>query len=152
MPRGERVRFTSALRGALAPGGLLLCTTPNANAGLGMRWRYIDDTHHTSFTEHSLTFLLRAAGFDDVRIAPSEIFRQPDVRGAWIKGPAAALLRRAVRAARRLEYVAELGVEEGFGVPLTVNLLARARAAVKMCGSMSDRGSASRCEPGKDDR
>jgi 2-polyprenyl-3-methyl-5-hydroxy-6-metoxy-1,4-benzoquinol methylase len=127
IPREERIEFASALRGALRPGGQLVCTVPNANAGLAGRWRYNDYTHRVSFTEHSLAFLLRAAGFEELQVLPSEIYRLPDARGAWLKRPVASLLRRVVRANRRLEFVAEFGVEEGWSVPLTLNLKAIAR-------------------------
>lgn len=126
--RADRVDLVRELRRALRPDGRLICTAPNANAGLAGRWRYNDYTHRVSFTEHSLTYLLRAAGFAAIEIFPSEIYRLPDRRGGWLKRPAAALLRGVTRALRRLEYIAEFGVEEGRTPPLTLNLCAVARA------------------------
>ncbi|MCW5556355.1 MAG: class I SAM-dependent methyltransferase [Verrucomicrobiae bacterium] len=66
VPVPVQIEFLRAIHGALAPGGKVLLTVPNANAILSARWRYNDFTHHSSFTEHSLYFVLKNAGFESV--------------------------------------------------------------------------------------
>ena len=53
---------------ALKSKGKLLLTVPNANAILNGRWRYNDYTHYSSFTEHSLYFVLKNAQFENIWI------------------------------------------------------------------------------------
>jgi 2-polyprenyl-3-methyl-5-hydroxy-6-metoxy-1,4-benzoquinol methylase len=60
-----------AVREALEPRGFLVCRVPNAANILGSYSRYIDITHHRSFTSHSLRQALTAAGFEDVRLIPT---------------------------------------------------------------------------------
>ena len=68
VPRERQVALLAALRDALVPGGCLVVTVPNANAILASRWLYDDFTHHASFTEGSLAFVLASAGFERVAI------------------------------------------------------------------------------------
>ena len=68
IPVGEQIEMVHTIREALLPGGRLILTVPNANSPLAARWRYIDFTHHCSFTEHSLHFVLRSAGFENVQM------------------------------------------------------------------------------------
>jgi SAM-dependent methyltransferase len=53
---------------SLRPDGRVIVQVPNANAILASRWRYNDPTHYCSFTEHSLYFVLRNAGFENIQI------------------------------------------------------------------------------------
>lgn len=74
VPKHEQIEFLAAIREALRPGGRIVLTTPNANAILASRWRYNDHTHHTSFTEHSLHYVLANARFEPIRMqAPKGI-------------------------------------------------------------------------------
>lgn len=88
VPVENQVDFTQSICAALRPGGVLLLTVPNANSPLASRWRYIDYTHYCSFTEHSLTFLLRNAGFGEISLADSKGLRRPSLRfwrpSSWI--------------------------------------------------------------------
>ena len=68
IPVDSQVQFARAVHEALRPGGKVFLTVPNANAIISARWRYIDYTHHSSFTEHSLYFGLKNAGFEIVEI------------------------------------------------------------------------------------
>lgn len=72
MEDDERVLelLTSALR-SLRPGGFLVCRVPNAAHILGSYSRYLDITHHRSFTSHSLRQAFQAAGFKQVRLIPA---------------------------------------------------------------------------------
>lgn len=68
----DQIRFCRSIHNALRPGGRVFVTTPNANSWLATRWRYIDYTHHSSFTEHSLHFALRNAGFYEIALDNSK--------------------------------------------------------------------------------
>ena len=133
IPHEGQLEFVRAICQALKPNGQIICTVPNANSTLASRWRYIDWTHHLSFTEHSLDFLLYNAGFQTIEVFPTEFFHPPNIR--WLSR---SILRkwfwktilhwwifRFVRALRRLEMIGELGWEQGAIVPLSLNLLAR---------------------------
>jgi 2-polyprenyl-3-methyl-5-hydroxy-6-metoxy-1,4-benzoquinol methylase len=120
IPISAQVEFIEVLSGALEPGGLLICTVPNANASLGGRWRYIDYTHTISFTEISMEYLLAHGNF-------SEIIIKDDVlvpRHLWLLRPSVFwwLLARIFRLFRRLEFIAEFGPRGGINCPLTLNL------------------------------
>ena len=107
----------------LKKGGRFLSTVPNASSALAGRLRYICWTHQTSFTEHSLDFLIYHAGFDDIRVFSSGSFLRP--RLPFLVRPSVFrwLLLKAVRFPRRLEMIAELGLKEGRAVPLSPELL-----------------------------
>ena len=68
IPVPEQLELMRAIREALIPGGRVIVTVPNANSPVATRWRYIDFTHYSSFTEHSLHFVLGNAGFCDIQI------------------------------------------------------------------------------------
>jgi SAM-dependent methyltransferase len=125
----DQIEFVSALRECLAPGGTLLATVPNANSSLASRWRYIDWTHHTSFTESSLEFLLKASGFSSPKIL------EADVKQFYTSGtsrrfaPLTGVLRRTSRLIRRIDLIGELGWDEGLSLPISVNLMAIGRRA-----------------------
>ena len=130
IPHNAQLPFAAALAAALAPGGTLVCTVPNANSTLAGRWRYNDWTHHCSFTEHSLDLLLHSAGFTDIRVSEVEFLTRP--ANWWL--PFASGARhwwafRFFRCWRRLEVMAELGPQHGRTVPLSLNLLGVARKA-----------------------
>ena len=69
LPVSKQIDLLRAIHTALTPGGRLFITAPNANAILASRWRYIDYTHYSSFTEHTMQFVLRNAGFEGVEIS-----------------------------------------------------------------------------------
>lgn len=131
----EQLSFVKAINNALKKNGKLICTVPNANSVLASRWRYGDWTHHMSFTELSLEFLLYNAGFDDIQIDGTEIFSRPSFRpllsklvlskGLW-KNYLRWVLFKFVRSLRRAEMIAEMGWEQGKNVPLSLNLIASA--------------------------
>lgn len=56
----------------LAPGGAFLAMFPNAQSNTGCYWAYEDFTHETLITAGSLLFVLKAAGFCDVRFLDPE--------------------------------------------------------------------------------
>ena len=122
LPPERQLDLLAALNGALAHGGRLICSVPNANSTLASRHRYNDWTHHASFTEHSLRFALYHGGFRDIAVWPDDgaRVRLPWVphwrRGWWY-------LRLLFRAVRRLQLMAELGPADGRHAPLSLNLL-----------------------------
>jgi len=124
IPKAEQIQFLRGIYEALKPQGRLILTVPNANSSLGMRWRYIDWTHETSFTEPSLDFVLFHAGFRKITISPAEFVRRPK----WFFLPVGGVRHWWAfcffRLFRRLEMMAELGPEQGRQVPLSLNLLA----------------------------
>jgi 2-polyprenyl-3-methyl-5-hydroxy-6-metoxy-1,4-benzoquinol methylase len=127
IPYEGQLDFLKAVNKALKPTGQLICTVPNASSGLASRWRYIDWTHHASFTEHSLDFLLYNAGFKNNQIFGTEYFSRPSLKSLlrvtpWLHW----LLFLTVRGFRRLEVIAELGWQQGNQIPLSLNLIALA--------------------------
>jgi len=122
VPVASQLAFATALRTALADGGSLICSVPNANSSLAGRWRYGDWTHTSSFTEHSLDFLLFNAGFGNIRIVPGEVARSFPKTFSF---PALAsyVAWRFFRTMRRIELMAELGTKAGRAIPLSINLL-----------------------------
>lgn len=128
VPPAQQLDFVQALAGALAADGRLICTVPNANSVLGGRTRYIDWTHHASFTEHSLDFLLFNGGFKEIQILPMDFIQRPQV--FWLpilSGARHWWAFRFFRLWRRLEMMAELGPQQGRAVPLSPNLVGIAK-------------------------
>lgn len=84
IPVQEQIIFLKAINGCLKKDGGIFITTPNANSILSSRWLHNDYTHHSSFTENSLYFVLKNAGFSDIKIDNSKgIGRFP--RRLWRK-------------------------------------------------------------------
>jgi SAM-dependent methyltransferase len=116
--------FTQAIYRKIKPGGDFLCTVPNANSSLASRWRYNDWTHRSSFTEHSLEFLLQMAGFQKPRVVEMDFMNRPRCTWLPIRGARHWWALKFFRAFRRLEAMAELGPAQGRAIPLSLNLLA----------------------------
>ncbi len=122
----EQIKFLRATCQLIRPDGCLVASVPNANSSFAMRWRYADWTHRTSFTEQSLDFVLRNAGFVAVTFHPYEFGTRPTFpylhkASFWVSA-----LRSLFRLARRMEAIAELG-RKGLSIPLSLNLLVEAR-------------------------
>jgi SAM-dependent methyltransferase len=126
IPKGEQVEFLDLVFGALKPGGQFVCRVPNCNSAVATRMRDIDWTHHCSFSETSLDFLLFNCGFRDISIrdaSPNQVPRFPFLlRTEVMKW----LLRSYFRAHRRLEFASEFGWTEAKKLPLSPNILALA--------------------------
>ena len=123
IPKRLHLDFLSSIYHALKPKGRLILSVPNANSSIAARWRYNDWTHETSFTEHSMDFLLFNSGFSKISVFASEF----GVRPKWIFLPRKSTLLWALfqfyRLWRRGEMIAELGSEQGRAIPLSLNLL-----------------------------
>ncbi len=118
--RGEIVPSLRMMRSALGPGGRLVARVPNAQSPFGGRYRYGDFTHETSFTQHSISQILLAAGFGEIRVAPAE----PVVHG--IVSGLRLVLWKMIAGLLKLALAAETGILRGHVV--TQNLLVVARA------------------------
>ena len=116
VPKVEQLKFVSAIREALKPGGRAIFSVPNANSALASRWRYNDWTHEASFTEHSIDFLLFNAGFPKISVFPFEFVVRP--RWVWLprKSTLIWFMLCFYRVWRRGEMIAELGPEQGLSL------------------------------------
>jgi 2-polyprenyl-3-methyl-5-hydroxy-6-metoxy-1,4-benzoquinol methylase len=63
VPVDIQIVLINAIFNIMNDGGKLFITVPNANSILSSRWRYNDYTHYSSFTEHSIKFILNNSGF-----------------------------------------------------------------------------------------
>lgn len=133
IPLIEQIDFLSMVFFSLKPKGKIICTVPNANSVLACRWRYNDWTHHISFTEYSLDFLLYSCGFRNIQIFEVEFLEFPKfdqlfskrIFKKWFwKWILQCIFFCLVRTFRRIEMIAELGWDEGKKVPLSLNLFA----------------------------
>ena len=74
VPKQEVLSLLKAARGALRPGGKLVAEVPNiAHPLTGPYHRYHDFTHTAGYTDQSLGFILRTAGFASVRVYPCKV-------------------------------------------------------------------------------
>lgn len=125
VPGGADRALLEAIAGALRPGGILVATTPNADAPLANHWRYVDYTHQTSFTPASLEFLFSHAGLKLNVVAPLEFCPPPRF---LIWPPTKRTLRwwfmQLGRLQPRLACIGEFGWQEGRRIALAPNLLA----------------------------
>jgi SAM-dependent methyltransferase len=118
-----QIELARAIREALQPGGKLFLTVPNANAILSSRWRYNDYTHHSSFTEHSLYFVLKNAGFDEIKIdANKGLGRFP--KRLWRRDARHSLRRWIVRWCWLQVFKAEIPWEKLDDISFELNLRA----------------------------
>lgn len=59
----------------LKTGGVLLIKTPNrANPFVSSAGRYIDITHEVGFNEESMSQVLKASGFKDIKIVGTDVY------------------------------------------------------------------------------
>ncbi len=71
----EIIRILELINKNLIKNGKVIIKTPNSsNPILGSSGRYIDFTHEISFTEESLSQVLKVCDFKDVRIYPQDIY------------------------------------------------------------------------------
>jgi SAM-dependent methyltransferase len=129
IPVSDQLAFLRQLHATLKAGGRLICQVPNANSGIASRFRYNDWTHHCSFSDASLDFVLHNAGFIDISIREANPIVRPRLPFILRRGVMHWLLRRAFHTLRRLEYASELGWPEARGIPLTPNIVAIAAAS-----------------------
>lgn len=127
VPVCRQLAFVRGIRRLLCQNGRLIVSVPNASSVLAARWRFIDWTHTSAFTEHSLRFVLLNSGFSKVNFLPHEFFGRPRMPFLPRRGAFYWWLHCLARGLWRLQVVAELG-REGWKIPLSLNLLAVAVA------------------------
>ena len=96
VPVNQQISMLKSINGSLEKGGRLILTVPNANSPLGARRRYIDFTHYSAFTEHSLHYVLENAGYNSINILPTQIEKRPPLK-IWNQNKRKALRRWIVR-------------------------------------------------------
>jgi len=109
VPKVEQIELLAAVYDVLSPGGRILLTVPNATSPLAARWFHNDYTHHSSFTEHSLRFVLANAGFSQIEIPGQGPLRHPPVR-FWRRSFWRGFSRWLVHFCWRQVLIAELGL------------------------------------------
>lgn len=67
IPKDSVISTVTRLRSLLTPDGCLIMAVPNAQAFTGCYWAYEDFTHETLYTSGSAYYVLKAAGFEEVR-------------------------------------------------------------------------------------
>ena len=63
----EVINILNKIKTFLSESGILYITVPNAQSNTGSYWAYEDFTHHTLYTSGSISFVLKSAGFDDIK-------------------------------------------------------------------------------------
>jgi 2-polyprenyl-3-methyl-5-hydroxy-6-metoxy-1,4-benzoquinol methylase len=81
----DQIVFMRRICSMLALGGSIYIKVPNANSMLASRWRYIDWTHKSSFTESSLEFVCMNAGLNKIRYLVDDSSLKP--RFWWLPRP-----------------------------------------------------------------
>jgi 2-polyprenyl-3-methyl-5-hydroxy-6-metoxy-1,4-benzoquinol methylase len=77
VPKEHLISLLHTIRVALRPGGKLIVEVPNAaHPVAGVKNRYADFTHTVGFTDQSLRFVLRSAGFSEVSVYGCKILRK----------------------------------------------------------------------------
>lgn len=72
--KDQVIPLLQAVYKSLANDGVLLLETPNmANPFIGLSLRYADFTHEFGYTETSISYVLTAAGFRDIRVFESSL-------------------------------------------------------------------------------
>ncbi len=124
IPISDQGEFLREILSLLRPNGMVVMQVPNANSIVNGRFRYIDATHHSSFTESSLDFLLYSAGFEDIEIRESDKVKKPSSYkwSEWRNWFEQKMARHIIR---RL-YGAEIG-RDAWIIPLSGNITASAR-------------------------
>jgi cyclopropane fatty-acyl-phospholipid synthase-like methyltransferase len=115
------IKMLSSIHSALKDGGIFIVKVPNASSSFGTRARYIDPTHQRTYTEESLSFGLREAGFTSFQIEGDDVNTIRSLRGF-----SRLLAKKAVRFFRRFEAISEFG-RTGANIILSHNLLAICR-------------------------
>ena len=133
IPTVQQIQILKQVNVALAPGGRLILKVPNASSIIAPRWQYIDFTHYTSYTEHSIRFAVKCAGFHSVEVPfDDNLEPRPSLRPNRIlsKGNRIQFKRWIIRRLWRQVMLVEMGERQGNRIPLGVNLLAIADKAL----------------------
>ncbi len=124
IPMGDQIPLMRAVFSAMRPHGRAVLRVPNASSIIASRWRYLDHTHYTSFTEHSLRFVLQNAGFDQVTFPKEPRPRRPPLR-LWKRSSRIWFRKWLIRYLWRQVLAAEV-IDTAFidDIPLSLNVVA----------------------------
>lgn len=114
--KDEVLALLDAIWRSLRPGGRLVIRSCNGSGPFAGRIRYADFTHELAFTQASISQVLRATGFADIRVLPNE----PAPHG--VVSAARLVVWRLFAAMLSVGLIAETGVVRGH--ILTQNLVA----------------------------
>ncbi len=122
----QQISFLRSLSSTLKIGGQLLVKVPNANSLLAARWRYVDWTHTSSFTEVSLDFVCLNAGLSEPEYLTDDSSVRP--RLVWLPRPSLVryYLRQLLRSLWKLYLFSELGSQIK-KITVGYNLFARSK-------------------------
>lgn len=125
VPISNQIDFLRKLVGTMKHGAQLYLKVPNANSLLASKWRYIDWTHLSSFTECSLDFVCLSSGLASIEYLDDETSLAS--RYPWLPrwGLRSFYLKKLGWAIWRICLKAEFG-READTIRLGINLFARA--------------------------
>ena len=126
IPVANQIKFLSSLTSTLKSGGQIFIKVPNASSPMASRWRYIDSTHFTSFTEHSLEMICDTAGLVNIQYLCDDSSMNPLLCSVNILGCLRFLLKCIFRLIWRIYLISEQG-SEALNIPLGLNLFISAR-------------------------
>ena len=98
---------------------------PNANSIVSSRWRYNDYTQFTSFTEHSLYFVLKNAGLDEIHTQNEKGLGKLYFR-FWKKSGWKKFRKRFIRWCWLQVFQSELAHENIKNISFELNLISEA--------------------------
>lgn len=126
IPVSDQIVFMRLLSGTLKESGLIYIKVPNANSLLASRWRYIDWTHLSSFTECSLEFVCLNSGLGEIEYFDDESSMKP--RYWWVPRWSMRYfyLKSLSRLIWKLYLRSELG-RQSQSIRIGYNLFARAK-------------------------
>lgn len=126
IPVDKQISFIQSIFNVMSNDSSLIITTPNANSILSSRWRYNDFTHFSSFTEHSLKFILENARFNIVELESKKgLTNFP--KAFWRKGYKSSLRKWLIRYFWLQVFKAEQSNEDISAISFELNLLAVAK-------------------------
>lgn len=130
LPHDQQIPLMTAIRKSLKPDGRVIIKTPNANSIVASRWRYIDHTHYTSFTEHSLQYVLLSSGFEHIWFETTHVAR-PSLR-LWQKSTRETFVPKLRKYLVRWFWLQVLKaeiVDDTSTIPLGLNLVVVAQTS-----------------------
>src|SRR5579884_3747627 len=124
VPVIDQIPLMRAVFHTLKSSGRVILMVPNANSIIASRLRFMDFTHQCSFTEHSLRYVLRNAGFNRIAIPREPELRRPPLR-LWKRSSRSAFRQWLVRFLwRQVMAAEELDPSRVDDVPLSSHLYA----------------------------
>lgn len=127
IPTSQQIAILKKVRASLLPGGRLIIRVPNASSIISPRWQYQDFTHHCSFTELSIKFVLVNSGFLTVEVPVDDNLEpRPSFRPSVIftKVNRIQFKRWIIRRLWRQVLIVEVGERRADSIPLGLNLIA----------------------------